>query len=294
MVVTEVIDDHEEDLLTLVEHREEDAFEDVGRHEGAHCRLCFPAESGCRGGCEPRLVILLNKLGESGVGLGALHVEHFAHGGVHILQVEVPFGECALYRHPFLQGLRRVYHVGYVAELLPIGLVGVLAENVVLMDMLFKTQQYLTGVDRFDEIVGDFLTDSLLHDTLLLALGNHHHGQLGVQALDLLQGFQSRQTGHVLVQENDIQRLLPANVNSVLSVGSGQHFIVFTAKIDKVGGQEVDFIVRPKDSVHRFYLFMVSGFKFNLELKTFFTLQQCVPLVVAPFVDKRFDVGRPR
>ena len=135
------------------------------------------------------------------------------------------------------------------------------------MDMLLEAQQYLAWVDGLDEVVGYLLADRLLHDTLLLALGNHHHGQLGVQALDLLQGFQSRQTGHVLVQENDIQRLLPTDVNRVLSVGSCQHFIVFTAKIDKVGGQEVDFVVRPKDSVHRFIF--VSGFKFNLELKTF-------------------------
>ena len=102
LVVAEVIYHYKEDFLSLVKHGKEDALEDVGRHEGARRHLCFPTENGCRGGCEPRLIVLLNELGESGVRLRALHLKHFAHGGVHVLQVEVPLGERALYRHPFL------------------------------------------------------------------------------------------------------------------------------------------------------------------------------------------------
>ena len=129
LVVSEIVDDDKKDLFAVVKHGEEDALEDVGGHKRSVLRMG-----------EPVLVVALDKLGESGVSLCALHIQEFAHGGVHVLQVEVPLGEGALDSHPFVEGLRSIDHIGDVSELLAVGLVGMLADDGLPVDMLFETE----------------------------------------------------------------------------------------------------------------------------------------------------------
>ena len=44
------------------------------------------------------------------------------------------------------------------------------------MDILLQGQQDLIGVDGLDEVVGNLLSDGLVHDVLFLALGDHNDG----------------------------------------------------------------------------------------------------------------------
>ena len=127
-----------------------------------------------------------------------------------MLQLQFPARERTLYGLPLLDSLRRIDEVGDVLKLLAVRLVGMLAHDVALVDMLLQAQQYLAGVDGLDEVVGYLLADSLLHDALLLALGDHNDGYLGMQALDLLERLQSVQARHVLVQKDDVRPVLMA------------------------------------------------------------------------------------
>lgn len=238
LVVSEIVDDDEEEFVSVVEHGEEYAFEDVGGHEGSLVRVG-----------EPVFVVALYKLGEGCFRLCALHVEQFAHGRVHIAQVDVPFGEGSFDSHPLLQGLCGIDHISDVSEFPAVGLVGMFAEYFPVVDMFFEAEEYLAWVDGFDEVVGYFLSDSLFHDAFLLAFCNHDNGEFGVQAFDFLQCFESGQSGHILVEEDDVERFGAAYINSVLPVVGGEDFVVSASQVDDIGFEEVNFIVRPKYSI---------------------------------------------
>ena len=69
------------------------------------------------------------------------------------------------------------------------------------VDVLLERQQYLVGVDGLDKVVGNLLSDGLFHDVLFLALGNHDHGQRGMQLLDALESLQTAKARHLLVKQ---------------------------------------------------------------------------------------------
>ena len=95
------------------------------------------------------------------------------------------------------------------------------------MYVLFQRQQYLIGVHGLDQIVGYLLTDGLVHDVLLLALGHHHHWSLWCQLLDVLQGFQTAESWHHFVQQHQVEGTLPAFLDGISTVGHSYHFIAF-------------------------------------------------------------------
>ena len=42
------------------------------------------------------------------------------------------------------------------------------------MDILLESQQYLVRIDGFDQIIGNLLSNGLLHDVLLFAFRHHN------------------------------------------------------------------------------------------------------------------------
>ena len=99
--------------------------------------------------------------------------------------------------------------------------------------MLLEAKEDLRGVDRFNEIIGYLLPDRLLHDMFLFRLGDHHNRHFRMQALDLLQGLQTRHTRHVLIQENDVELIgywrldIGKQLQGILTIGSGDDFVTF-------------------------------------------------------------------
>ena len=63
-------------------------------------------------------------------------------------------------------------------------------------------EQNLIRVDGFYEIIGDLLSHSLIHDILLLVLGDHDHWNVRHLELDPAECLQPRQAGHILVQKS--------------------------------------------------------------------------------------------
>jgi len=101
--------------------------------------------------------------------------------------------------HPVLPRATIHYLHRYLLEVLLILALGNLCLDGLAMDILLERKQNLIGIDGLDEIVGYLLSDGLLHNVLLFALGNHHHRYRRVNLLEFSQGFQTAYSRHLLV-----------------------------------------------------------------------------------------------
>ena len=127
--------------------------------------------------------------------------------------------------HPFLPSPAVHDLHGYLLELLLILRLCHLRLDLLAVDVLLQCQQDLVGIHGLDQIVGNLLADSLVHDVLFLTLGHHHHGQGRVLFFDALKGLQSAETGHLLVEQYQVEVSLPAEVDGVGTVAHSHHVI---------------------------------------------------------------------
>ena len=103
------------------------------------------------------------------------------------------------------------------------------------MDILFDRQEQLVRIDRFDQVISDLVTDSLVHDALFLALGHHDDRDIGIDRLDLRQCFQSGKPRHILVQKNNVERFFLTAFDGVLPADYRNHFISLVLQEKDVG-----------------------------------------------------------
>ena len=238
LVEAEVVDEDEEDLLASVEQGEDLRLEKVGTHQRSTGRIGHPAH-----------VILADELAEGTVSLPLLHDEHFLHGGLVLLEFDLPIDEFLVDLRPVVGGEGVVDLHADATKLLLIALGGGGGDDVVLVEVLFDGEEQLVGVDRLDKVVGNPVTDSLIHDALLLALGDHDDGHGGVDLLDGDQGFESGESGHILIEEDEVKSLFATAVDSVLSADDGRHVVAFLFEEEDVRLEEVDLVVSPEDLV---------------------------------------------
>ena len=118
--------------------------------------------------------------------------------------------------------------------------------------MFLEAQEDLGGIDGLYQIVGYLLSDSLLHDMLFFAFGDHHHRYFRTQTFYLLQRLQPVHTRHVLVKKDNIKLPVLDNINSVLSVGGCCYVVVFSFQINDIRLQQVYLIINPKYLAHNF------------------------------------------
>ena len=114
------------------------------------------------------------------------------------------------------------------------------------MNIFFQRQQNLTGIDGFDEVVGNLRTDSLIHDILLFALRTHDNGGIRRNLLDSLQGLQTCQTRHHLIQQNQVERMLAALFYRIRAIGDRDDLIAFFLQKDNMSLQQLYLIVNPQ------------------------------------------------
>jgi len=122
---------------------------------------------------------------------------------------------------------------------------GLLGHQLLLVHVLLDREQHLVGVDGFDEVVGDLRAHGLVHDVLLLALGDHDHGGRGAHLLDLGEGFESRHAGHHFVEDDQVVGSFGSHVDRVVSVVAGVHLVPFPLQEQHVGLQQFDFVIDP-------------------------------------------------
>ena len=117
------------------------------------------------------------------------------------------------------------------------------------MEVLLYREKNLVGIDGLYEIVGDFIPDGLIHYVLFFALGYHDHGNLRSEFFYPLKRFESCQAGHILVEDNEVERLAADELEGVAAVVGGNGFVTLRAEEQYVGLQKVYFVVGPEDCV---------------------------------------------
>ena len=197
-------------------------------------------------GGQPLQIVFLHKLGKADVSLFLLHLQHLLHGRIGVAKFQLPVDEPAIDIGPVLP--RTTVHdlQGYLLELLLVSALRLFGHQFLAVDVLLQRQQYLVGIDGFDEVVGYLASDGLVHDVLLLALGHHDDRHGGGYLLDALQGVESGESGHHLVEQHEVEVVLLTLLNGVRAVGHCYYFVAFLFQKEQVGLQQFHLIVSPK------------------------------------------------
>ena len=134
-------------------------------------------------------------------------------------------------------------------------------DDFLLLDVLLERQQDLRRVYGFDEVVGNLRTDGLLHDVLLLALRDHHDRRGRQQFLHAGQRLEAAQSGHILVEEDEVESLFRTTVQCIVTVRNSLHLVTLLLEEEYVGFQKLNLIVNPKQFVcsHRLVLIKIFG-----------------------------------
>ena len=163
-----------------------------------------------------------------------------------MLELQLPVHEVLVHLGPVFVGGSVVYLHGYAAHILLVTGIDSLGDDILLVDVLLQRQQYLVGVDRLDEVVGNLGADGLVHDVLLLALGHHHHRHGGLHLLDERQRLESREARHILIEQDKVIVAFAATIQRITSVGRRVHLVVLSLEKKDMGTQEFYLVVNPK------------------------------------------------
>ena len=74
--------------------------------------------------------------------------------------------------------------------------------------MFLDREEYLFGIDRLDKIIGYLSSKGLVHNMLLLTLGNHNNRHMRETALYGSKGVKPAETRHILIKEDKVDRTL--------------------------------------------------------------------------------------
>ena len=126
------------------------------------------------------------------------------------------------------------------------------------MQILFYGEQHLIGVHGLYQIVGYLGAHRTVHDVLLLALGNHHHGCVGTYLLYLGEGFETGHARHHLVEYDEIVTRIGYYIYSVVTVVATLNVITLALQKQQMRFEQLYLVVDPQYvSVHRLALFYV-------------------------------------
>ena len=156
-----------------------------------------------------------------------MHLQHLGHPRVCTAQFELPSDECLIHLHPVVVVLAIAYLHCYLLIVLLISRLCCCSDDFFAVYVSLQCSQYLYGVDRLYQIVGNLRSDGLLHDVLLLALGDHHDGCGRRDFLYLLQRLQACESRHHLVEQDEVECLFAAFFYCVGTVGDGDNFVSF-------------------------------------------------------------------
>ena len=236
-----------------------------------------------RAAVDPVVVVAADEFAELLIGLDALVGEHLADAPVRgFRKLDLPAGEPAVDRTPVLERLGQLERRGDAPELRAVVGRGLLGDELLLVDVFLDREQHLIGIHGLDEVVGDLRSHGLVHDVLLLALGDHDDGCRRAHLLDLGQGFESGHAGHHLVEDNQVVGPFGGHVYRVVSVVAGVHLVAFLREKQHVRFQQFHFVVHPEYFDHSA---VVIGIRKNSD----FTSQTQKP---GGLLDRRRDFRR--
>ena len=83
----------------------------------------------------------------------------------------------------------------------------------------------------------------MFSSSLLVTITTDRHG--GGYLLDALQGVESGESGHHLVEQHQVKRVLKALLNSVGAIGHCDYFVTLLFQEEQVWTQQFHFVVSP-------------------------------------------------
>ena len=114
-----------------------------------------------------------------------------------------------------------------------------------LVQILLDGQKDLIRIDRLNEVIRYFRADGLLHDLFLFALGDHDHRQVGTLLLDALEGFQSVQPRHLLIQKHEIKHICSQQIQGFYTAVHRGHVKAFALQKKHMGLEQINFVIGP-------------------------------------------------
>ena len=259
LVVAEVVDEQQRGLAALVGHGKDLRAHERVRHDGRVVRAAV----------DPVVVVAAHELAELLVGLALLVGEHLLDALVgRVVELDLPGRQAAVERAPVLERLGHLQRGGDAPELRTVVGRRLLGDELLRVDVLLDRKQHLVGVHRLDEVVGDLRADGLVHDVLLLALGDHDDRGCGADLLDLGERLESRHAGHHLVEDNQVVGLLGGHVDGVVAVVAGIDLVALLLEEEHVGLEQLDFVVDPEYLDHTVGFSVCKNSVFILNAKT--------------------------
>src|SRR5690625_3361434 len=168
-------------------YQEEDdrPFAELGEHETWHYFMREDRPFFCRTIrlCNPFFVLVLDETPERTVGLLIL-IRQDLPGTFIAFELEVKPDEALINFDPFV--VREVGHqcARDLIERLQVPLRNFFVADPPPFEQALQRQEDLAWIDRLRQVVADLAAEGLLHQVLLLALGDHHHGHIGRELLD--------------------------------------------------------------------------------------------------------------
>ena len=108
----------------------------------------------------------------------------------------------------------------------------------------------LARSDRLHQIAADVLAECLGEGPVLLTLRHHDDLKSGIDFPQLLQRLKPPRSRHLLIEQHEVERATPYQLESVIGVGGGLHFEAFVTQEDAMWLEQLRFIVYPEDGLH--------------------------------------------
>ncbi len=239
LIQTEIVYQYKKQFLSGVKSGKNTPAKNVGTHQ----RTPGLIRTGIT--THPIFIVMAHKTAESGIGFPLLLLQYLVHVGLRTGKFHLPVHQPRIQFTPAVKRIAIGYGVRDIQKLLPVISSGIGADKLLRMKIFLDREQNLIRVDGFYEIIGDLLSHSLIHDILLLVLGDHDHWNVRHLELDPAECLQPRQAGHILVQKNQIRPGCPRHPHSVMSVIDSENFITFPFKKKNVRFQQINLIVHP-------------------------------------------------
>ncbi len=213
LVVAQIVYQYEKQGLIAIVKSAEHL---VAHHSMRHCGLL-----GTLAG-HPIAVVTLYVARKLSVGLLFLHEKHLFYALVgRFLELQLPTGDVFVHRYPLVEiEVVGQFHTN-LAKLLLIFGSRLLVNQLFIVQITLERKQNLIGIDRFYKVIGYFTAYGVLHNALLLALGNHHHRKVGKLGLYLFQSLHSRNARHLLIKENNVETAVADLIQSLAAVNCG-------------------------------------------------------------------------
>ena len=204
--------------------------------------------------------MLLDELCETVVRFLLLHTQHLRHAAACRRQIQLPHHKTLIDFAPVIKGPAVSNLHRNVLERLLIALLRHLVHYLALVHVLLQREEYLLRVDGFYEVVGYLLAYSLVHDVLLLALGDHHDGCLRLYLLYAFQRLESADAGHHLVEKYKVEGLSLAQFDCVKAVIGYDDIVATCLKEYGMGLEMFYLVIYPEDFLfHLNTIFLLSS-----------------------------------